>query len=114
MERNGLWWAEWGERPPGSAERAEIAARVIADAPKLIPLCGHRFIPEEPHDRGNPVFSVYQSDIIYYGSNLQDYIENEFSVPHLHYIGPDIRRIRFWSEAVDRASDGPYYGGGSA
>jgi hypothetical protein len=103
VENNGLWWPEWGDRPQGTAARAEIVADVIADAPKLIPLFSHRFIPEEPHAPGNPVFSVYQSDIIYYGSNLQNYIENEFSVPHRYRIGPEIRRIRFWSDAVDRA-----------
>ena len=103
VENAGLWWPEWGERPPSREERAEIVGRIVAAAPRLIPLYGHRFIPEEPHEAGNPVFSVHQSDIIHYGSDLDNYLENEFAVPRHSCVGPDIRRIRFWSEAVERA-----------
>lgn len=113
VENCHLWWPEWGPRPLTEQERAGIVGCVIAAAPKLIPLHAHRFIPEEPHDRGNPVFSVYQSDIIYYGSNLPDYLVREFMPrdPASPVSGP-VRRIRFWSDAVDRANDGPYYRGG--
>jgi hypothetical protein len=33
-------------------------------------------MPERPFEVGNPVLSVSQTDIIYYGSDLQDYLEN--------------------------------------
>ncbi|HEY2661073.1 MAG TPA: SMI1/KNR4 family protein [Caulobacteraceae bacterium] len=72
-ENSGLWWPEWGERPRAPAERAEVVGRVVSDAPKLIPLVSHRYLPTEPHEAGNPVFSIYQSDAIYYGANLADY-----------------------------------------
>lgn len=105
VENNGLWWPEWGLRPPTAGERAAIVSAIVAAAPKLIPLFGHRYIPEEPHERGNPVFSVYQSDIIYYGSDLANYIANEFSIPPHRVLGDNIRPIRFWSEAVERSGD---------
>jgi hypothetical protein len=105
VEQAGLWWPEWGERPAGEAERAEAVTAAVTAAPRLIPIFGHRFIPEEPHAPGNPVFSVYQSDIILYGTNLENYLENEFSAPHRHELSGEAKRIRFWSDAVDRAWD---------
>jgi hypothetical protein len=68
-----LWWPEWGEEPASPDARKEVLRSVVSHAPKLIPLIGHRYLPEEPHEAGNPVFSVYQSDVIYYGANLTDY-----------------------------------------
>ena len=108
VEKSGLWWPEWGERPPGEVERAEIVTTAVRAAPKLIPIYSHRYIPEEPHEPGNPVFSVSQSDIILYGSKLQNYFENEFSQPHRYRIVGEVRRIRFWSDAVERAWDDTY------
>src|SRR6476646_2094859 len=68
VEHNFLWWPEWGTRPTDANERKEILRSVVSRAPKLIPLVGHRYLPEEPREQGNPVFSVYQSDVIYYGT----------------------------------------------
>jgi hypothetical protein len=85
----------------------EVARRGIAKAPTLIPIFSHRYIPAEPHAVGNPVFSVYQTDIIYYGVDLTNYFTNEFSIPHRHDL-PDyksVRKIRFWSALVEAWPD---------
>lgn len=108
VEKNGLWWPEWGDRPSVEPERAEIVTAVVAAAPKLIPIYSHRYIPEDPNEPGNPVFSVSQSDIIVYGSDLQDYFEHEFSRPQRFWAVTDAKRIRFWSDAVERAWDDTY------
>jgi hypothetical protein len=42
-------------------EAVAIAKQKIGEAPKLIPICGHRYIYAVPHERNNPVFSVYQT-----------------------------------------------------
>jgi hypothetical protein len=42
-------------------------------------LISHRYLPEKSHEPGNPVFSVYQADVIYYGADLIDYFEREFA-----------------------------------
>jgi hypothetical protein len=60
VEYAGLWWPEWGERPEREADRADVVTAVVAAAPKLIPLYSHRYLPEEPREAGNPVFSVHQ------------------------------------------------------
>jgi hypothetical protein len=73
----GYWWPEWGEKPAFASNQRANLRDIFADTPKLIPLCGHRYVPEEPRERGNPVFSVYGADIIHYGANLVDWIERE-------------------------------------
>jgi hypothetical protein len=103
IEQNAFWLDEWGPRPEDLRAAIEIAEREIAKAPKLIPIYGHRFIPEEPHVAGNPVFSVWQlTDTIYYGTDLANYLENEFSGREHHFPNYEgIRRIRFWSRLVE-------------
>ena len=45
------------------------------------------------------MLSVYQTDVIYYGDNLLDYVAHEFGSPPLHPAGPDgVRRIAFRSD----------------
>ena len=88
----------WG-KPAAPDEQAEVVRAVVKVAPALIPLIAHRYIPEEPHESGNPIFSVMQSDVIYYGANLTEYFANEFG--GTNRIGA-VRRIPFWSEMVDR------------
>lgn len=47
-------------------------------APKLVPIYSHRYMPFITEDDNIPVFSIMQSDIIYYGENLISYLEVEF------------------------------------
>jgi hypothetical protein len=66
--------------------------------PRLIPVYIHRFIPSEPPEAGNPVFSVHQSDIIIYGNDLAAYLSAEFGIPNPSTSPEAPRAIRFWSE----------------
>jgi len=61
----------------------------------------HRYIPARPHLSGNPVLSVYQTDIIYYGNDLTDYFRNEFQVPLPEETTNTPRLIEFWTEIID-------------
>ena len=104
IERNGFWMEEWGPKPNDSAAAFEIARQAVARAPRLIPVYGHRYIPDEPQLAGNPVFSAHQTDIIYYGGNLAHYFANEFR-PGVYRWSEEhertVRKIRFWSRLVD-------------
>jgi hypothetical protein len=105
VEENDLWWPEWGDKPASKSGRAARLEEVFAKAPRLIPLDGHRYLPETPFERSNPVFSVYQSDVIYYGADLADWIVKEG--PGLgagRAIDPNHppKEIPFWSEVVRR------------
>jgi hypothetical protein len=100
VEQNALWWPEWGDRPDQQQARAEILRSVISRAPKLIPLISHRYLPEQPHEADNPVFSVHQSDVIYYGADLTDYFEREFGRWDGRPWPDQIKHIPFWSDLV--------------
>jgi hypothetical protein len=105
VQRNDLWWPEWGPKPELSTEQAARLREALAAAPKLIPLYGHRYLPETPSERGNPVFSVYQADVIYYGADLADWIHRELDGWIAgRSIDPEDppKEIPFWSEAVRR------------
>jgi hypothetical protein len=100
VEEAGYWWPEWGERPQNGADLKARFADVTAGAPTLIPIGGHRYLPSEPCQSGNPVFSVWQSDIICYGSDLADWQMREEK--DLESFSGRAREIRFWSEAARR------------
>lgn len=107
IEYNGFWLTEWGPRPATLAEAQEIATKLIAAAPTLIPVYANlfaiRMMPSEPHLAGNPVFSVHQTDIIYYAIDLRDYLIHQFLTREdvdFWPIPDNIRKIPFWD--IDR------------
>jgi len=102
IEHNAFWWSAWGARPQALDAALELARERVADAPRLIPLMGHRYLPAEPDAAGNPVFSVHQTDIILYGDDLGTYLRCEFNqLSYAEAVSGRSRRIRFWSDLVD-------------
>lgn len=107
LKNNCLWLEEWGPKPEALADRREVLKSRILGAPRLIPIIGHRYLLGDPCLPGNPVLSVYQSDIIVYGNDLRAYLLNEFhfecglkesEVPRMP-VGPrrvDLSEIPFW------------------
>jgi len=79
VEQSGLWLKEWGEKPGSVESRKRKLREEFQKAPRLIPVIGHRYLLAQPCESGNPVLSVYQSDIVTYGSDLRTYLLNEFS-----------------------------------
>jgi len=110
IERNGFWIRDWGARPDDLQEAFKVAWKMVKEAPTLIPVFSHRFLPAEPALDGNPVMSVYQTDIIYYGRDLTSYLANEFELPIKEQGNgnKEPRRIRFWSDIIER-SDNIFY-----
>jgi hypothetical protein len=100
IEHNSFWMEDWGEKPSKLKDAFEIARKEVAKVPRLIPIFVHRFLPTEPFLAGNPVFSVYQTDIIYYGNDLASYFAAEFSVSCPTWAATEPRQIRFWSDFV--------------
>lgn len=110
IEHNAFWLKAWGQKPNVLADAVEVAREAVAKAPTLIPILAHRYIPDDPPLAGNPVFSVCQTDIIYYGYDLASYFGNGFSEgPDGYHVSgnyqPDVfekqpRPIRFWDEVV--------------
>lgn len=113
IENNAFWLDEWGTKPKNIKDAIEIARSEVKKAPTLVPLYSHRYLPERPFEAGNPVFSVYQTDIIYYGQNLWDYLVQEFGKHEERwYAGENdsdfsrdecdsfYKQIPFWSDLV--------------
>jgi hypothetical protein len=76
---NRVWLRSWGERPKEAKVRYSKFKQWFDQAPSLIPVTGHRFIIADPAVSGNPILSVWGSDIILYGWNLRHYLLNELS-----------------------------------
>jgi hypothetical protein len=103
VEQNALWLPDWGPKPEALNEALAVARSEVAAAPILIPVYSHRYIPAEPPIAGNPVYSVYQTDIIYYGADLACYLYREFRVPPPSWAARSPRSIRFWSDLIASA-----------
>jgi hypothetical protein len=81
IENNVYWPDEIKEKPNGIEKQKEIFTEYYKNnIPKLIPIFGHRYMCSEPKETGVPVYSVYQTDIIYYGYNILDYFNHEFKL----------------------------------
>lgn len=79
VENNELWLTDWDARPASKEDRRARIRALIAEAPRLIPVYGHRYLLAHDGSAGNPVLSVYQSDIIVYGADLLSYLISGFS-----------------------------------
>jgi len=98
IAHNTFWLPAWGPKPDSMKDAQAVARKAVRAAPFMIPVYGHRYLPAVPCQVGNPVFSVYQTDIIYYGLDLPSYLFAEFGVPNPFQV-PDLpREIEFWSE----------------
>ncbi len=109
VEFNNFWFDEWGEKPESLNDAFAVVAKAVHEAPTLIPIYGHRYIPGYPLETGNPIFSVYQTDIIYYGRDLFEYLENELRIEGYRYhISEPVKYIPFWSFLTERNSGYEY------
>lgn len=81
IARGKFWWDQWGSRPLNTDEALEIARSAFKNAPVLVPIYCHCYIPCSPNIAGNPIFFVYEKDIYYCGYDLADFFEREVFVP---------------------------------
>jgi hypothetical protein len=78
VAENDFWYEGWGPRP-SSVEAAVTAARpFLLTAPRMIPIFSHRYLPAAM--TGHPVLSIYQTDVIYYGNDIADWLNREFAL----------------------------------
>lgn len=114
VEENALWPDSWGERPDKAEDLLKKFAQLVATAPALIPITGHRYLLADSLEAGNPVLSIWGSDIICYGSNLKNFLMLEFSeligldfdevseVANVDMTQGKIEAIPFWGELMLR------------
>jgi len=93
------WCDDWGVEPDED-KRSKIIRHKLKKAPKLIPIYSHRYIPMI--DRSNlPIFSICNTDVIYYGENLESYLYIEFGNRKQSEIDfGKINQVPFWSDLI--------------
>ena len=101
VQYNDLWHPSWGQRPADMSTALSTARQHLTQAPKMIPVWGLRYLPAGRGTYGHPVLSIYQTDIIMYGTDLADYIATEFhpltrDPPPPDWTPPPM--VPFWSE----------------
>ena len=99
---NGDFWCDnWGLQPNNIEDAQNVMLTHYYKAPKLIPIYSHRYMPFIPEYTDIPVFSIMQSDIIYYGVDLISYLEVEFGFKKYNDImQAHFKHIDFWSDLI--------------
>ena len=100
VEQNAFWHPDWPERPATQAAAVALAREELSSVPPLVPVYANRYLPTEPCEPGNPVLSVHQTDLIYYGNNLLDWFSREFARQQQHGTG-GARRVPFWTSLME-------------
>lgn len=95
-----FWLAKWGEKPSNSLDKIKKFKTIITQAPKLIPLYGHRYIVDLEENDNPPVISTVGQDTIYYAKNLEEYFKTEFLGQQVSCENQII--IPFWSDIINR------------
>lgn len=102
VEHDQFWPASWPPRPDDRAAAERIARDRYQRLPRLVPLYSHRYLPAAPAPSGCPVFSVHQTDVIHYGSDLANYLAREFApADRRPELGTVRHRIPFWSDLAE-------------
>lgn len=101
LKSNNFWCDKFGEKPESIEDARNVLIEHYKRAPQMIPIYGHRYMPFFPNETNIPVFSIMQSDIIYYGMDLVSYLEIEFGFKqHGELIQAKIRYVDFWSDLL--------------
>ena len=102
IENNDFWYDKWGKKPDTISEAKRVCIEEFQKVPKLFPVYGHRYMPLVEGKTNLPVYSVYQTDIIYYGEDLISYLKIEFGYkPHKSTKLSNILHVDFWDDIVD-------------
>ncbi len=101
LESNNFWCDEFGKKPEDINDARNLLVEHYKRAPQMIPIYGHRYMPFLPNETNIPVFSIMQSDIIYYGVDLVSYLEIEFGLKQYgELIQTNARYVDFWSDLL--------------
>ncbi len=98
VEWNSFWFDGWGQRPARMKDALRSAQYHLARVPRLVPVYSHRYLPAGHGSFGRPVLSVVQTDVIVYGTDLSNYIANEFGPDDGDRSPTASPTVEFWSE----------------
>jgi hypothetical protein len=78
VAENAFWYGGWGPRPAETGAAVITARGYLMTVPRMIPVYSHRYLPAAVP--GQPVLSIYQTDVAHYGNDLLDWLHREFSL----------------------------------
>ncbi|GLY94250.1 hypothetical protein [Actinoplanes sp. NBRC 103695] len=98
--QNDFWYGGWGPRPASEEAALDVARTGLVTAPRMIPVYAHRYLPAGRGAHGHPVMSIYQTDIVCYGNDLEDFLHREFGIGPGSGGEPARPTVPFWSRLV--------------
>ncbi|CAL0311610.1 unnamed protein product [Lupinus luteus] len=107
VSKTRFWHPSWGPRPKDPAHAFDTVRRILREAPPLVPIYQHCYIPSTPNIAGNPVFyvdhdghvSMVSFDLIGFFREAEFIYEAVDREPV--WAATRGRRIDFWSEVGD-------------
>lgn len=94
------WNEAWGIEPESEFERSKYISLILDRLPRLIPIYKHRYMATQ-YESGNPVFLIYDLDVICYGKNLEQYFEIELKYKKQSFMDySNVKKIEFWSDLL--------------
>lgn len=87
VANSNFWWKAWGPRPVDIKQAVRSARSALRRSSILVPMYGHCYIPSSPNLAGNPVFFVYQKDVVYCGYDIADFLDREAFLLHKFEFG---------------------------
>jgi len=97
VEWSEFWYPAWGPRPAAMKHALRSARWQLDRVPQMVPVYSHRYLPAGRRTFGHPVLSIYQTDIICYGTDLAHYLDREFAHAESRAATPT---VEFWSDLV--------------
>jgi len=105
IEQDERWHPNWGRRPRGRRQREALLRDISSAGPQLVPVSGHRYLVGPTNREGNPVLSIYGSDVIVYTRNLVFYLPLDLGIappnPDPHVETLRMEPIPFWQDIID-------------
>jgi hypothetical protein len=97
------WHATWGPRPNDPKEREARVRTLAGGGPQLIPVFGHRYLAGPPDRTGNPILSVYGSDVIILAAELGSWLPSELGIAQHPLSSANLESgagIPFWGDVI--------------
>jgi hypothetical protein len=108
VEADVSWTSRWGDRSGSREARAARVRHLAQSSPPLIPLMGHRYLVGHPLESGNPVLSIYGTDVVVCSPTFTTWLVDELA----SMVDPALRHlttvetkppppIPFWQDVMD-------------
>lgn len=96
VEWRGFWCGDWGERPARMKDALRSAHYHLARVPQLVPVHSNHYLPAGRDTSGNPVLSVYKTDVTLCATDISAYLGRDLEPDQ----SPQASIVPFWSDLI--------------